>query len=146
MWCSSIYNKTISGIRGIRQRRNITLVSNIMNGCYAASSSSSSALCESHIFPFKQIIFDTNLCARKIHAKDFCCFNRQKKNQRFQKNKCQTLYLFLFESRLHKNVFEAKTKYVPFYSFAILRLFLNSDICVTDHKEENWRGKGWHFL
>ena len=61
----------------------------------------------------------------------------QKKNQRFQKNKCQTLYLFLFESRLHKNVFEAKTKYVHFYSFAILRLFLNSDICVTDHK--GWR-------
>ena len=94
------------------------------------------ALYASHIFfPFKQIIFDTNLCARKIHAKDFCCFNRQKKNQRFQKNKCQTLYLFLFESRLHKNVkMKPKLHNVAFYSFAILPLFLYSDICSTVHK------------
>ena len=41
---SCTYNKkTISGIRGIRQRRNITLVSNIMNG-FGKSSSALRAL------------------------------------------------------------------------------------------------------
>ena len=108
MWCSSIYNKTISGIRGIRQRRNITLVSNIMNGCYAASSIVV-ALYASHIFFPSNKSFSTQIFAlEKFMQKISVVLTDKKRIRDFRKINVKHFIFFFLKADFIKMCLKPK--------------------------------------